>query len=118
MGRFQWRRRGRGMPGHRDGSAGGSNVSEDGLLSEWREGDEALVVEVNGTSNLSARLRELGLTPGARIRVLRHGCPLVVQIGQGRLAMRRHDAAAVRLRAVSAGPDAPVAAPISAATGA
>ena len=92
MGRFRWRRRGRHVPADR----------EDGLLSDWREGEEALVVEVNGTSSLSARLRELGLTPGARIRVLRHGCPLVVQIGEGRLAMRRRDAATVRVRSASA----------------
>lgn len=92
MGRFQWRRRGRAIPADQ----------HDGVLSEWREGEEALVIEVNGTSNLSARLRELGLTPGARVRVLRHGCPLVVQIGTGRLAMRRHDAAAVRVRSVTA----------------
>lgn len=113
MGRFRWRRRSNAIPRHANDS-----TVEDGLLSEWREGDEALVVEVNGTSNLSARLRELGLTPGARIRVLRHGCPLVVQIGQGRLAMRRRDAAAVRVRSVSSGSQALSSHPVSAAAGA
>jgi len=108
MGRFRWRRRGRAaLP-----------LQQEGWLSDWREGEEALVVEVSGRSSLAARLRELGLTPGARIRVLRHGCPLVVQIGEGRLAMRRRDAAAVRVRATSDGPPPPPAATLPAASGA
>ncbi|MFH1570254.1 MAG: FeoA family protein [Gemmatimonadota bacterium] len=88
MSRFRWRRRGQPLP-----LPGGS-----GPLSEWPPGDEAVVVEVSGTSVLAARLRELGLIPGARVRVLRGGCPLVVQVEEGRLAMRRRDAAAVRVR--------------------
>ena len=99
MGRFRWRRRG----AHR-------RPCEAGLLSEWRQGEEAVVVEVTGASQLASRLRELGLTPGARIKVLREGCPLVIQIGEGRLAMRRRDASAVRVGPVPVEPAAPAAA--------
>ena len=96
MNRFRWRRRGQLLP-----LPGGT-----GLLSDWPPGDEAVVVEVRGTSALSGRLRELGLIPGARVRILRGGCPLVVQIGEGRLAMRRRDAAAVRVRPAAGGDQA------------
>lgn len=70
-------------------------LPEKGRLSEWRRGAEAVVVDLPGTDRLSTRLRELGILPGARLRVLRTGSRLVVQIGEARLALRRADAAAI-----------------------
>ncbi|MXY83615.1 MAG: ferrous iron transport protein A, partial [Gemmatimonadetes bacterium] len=46
---------------------------------------------------LAARLRELGFLPGVDLRVLGSGTAIIVQIGQTRLALRRRDAAAIRL---------------------
>ena len=68
-----------------------------GVLSTWPPGQVGLVTEVSGVSLLAARLREIGVVPGARIRVLRAGCPLVVQVGEGRLCLRRQDAACVHV---------------------
>ncbi|MYC70875.1 MAG: hypothetical protein F4X17_09245 [Gemmatimonadetes bacterium] len=48
-------------------------------------------------ARLAARLRELGFLPGEHLRVLRSGTAIIVQIGQTRLALRRRDAAAIRL---------------------
>lgn len=70
-----------------------------GTLSEWRQGRDAIVVEVPWADRLSCRLRELGLLPGVRLRVLRTGSRLVIQIGESRLALRRADAVAIRVTA-------------------
>ena len=70
-----------------------------GALSEWRRGRDAIVVDVPWADRLSRRLREMGLLPGVRLRVLRTGTRLVIQIGEARLALRRADAAAIRVTA-------------------
>ena len=75
-----------------------SSLSE-GALSEWRRGRDAIVVDVPWADRLSCRLREMGLLPGVRLRVLRTGTRLVIQIGEARLALRRADAAAIRVTA-------------------
>ena len=71
----------------------------EGALSEWRRGRDAIVVDVPWADRLSCRLREMGLLPGVRLRVLRTGTRLVIQIGEARLALRRADAAAIRVTA-------------------
>ena len=59
-------------------------------LTMARVGEEVQVVEVVGGQRLRRRLRELGFTPGARVRVLQdHGGPLLLAIGNSRLAMGR-----------------------------
>jgi Fe2+ transport system protein FeoA len=96
---FRWRR-GRSLRRQRLQRAHRIDQSTH-LLSEWRLGAEGVITEVIGSTRLAARLRELGLTPGQRVRVLRAGCPLIVQVGEGRLGMRRRDAATIRVSAVS-----------------
>ena len=71
----------------------------EGAPSEWRRGRDAIVVDVPWADRLSCRLREMGLLPGVRLRVLRTGTRLVIQIGEARLALRRADAAAIRVTA-------------------
>ncbi len=66
-------------------------------LSQLPRHSEAVVAEVSAPARLAARLRELGFLPGEHLRVLRSGTALIVQIGQTRLALRRRDAAAIRL---------------------
>ena len=66
-------------------------------LSQLPRHSEAVVAEISAPARLAARLRELGFLPGERLRVLRSGTALIVQIGQTRLALRRRDAAAIRL---------------------
>lgn len=87
------------LPWRRQESESSAN---EGALSEWRRGRDAIVIDVPWADRLSCRLRELGLLPGVRLRVLRTGSRLVIQIGEARLALRRADAAAIRVAA--AGP--------------
>lgn len=68
-------------------------------LSSWQPGDEGVVTAVPGTSRLLSRLRELGLVPGVRIRVLRTGTSLVIQVGESRFCLRRADAVPIRVSA-------------------
>ena len=72
-----------------------------GPLSEWHLGAEGVITEVTGSTRLAARLRELGVIPGQRVRELRAGCPLIVQVGDGRFGMRRRDAATIRVSAAA-----------------
>ncbi len=72
--------------------AGITNLSECGLHAE------AEVVEAPCNTSVETRLREIGLVPGVRVRVIRSGSRIVLQVGEGRVAMRRKDASAIRVR--------------------
>jgi ferrous iron transport protein A len=71
-------------------------------LSTWLPGEEGVVVAADGAPAFAARLREMGFLPGEPVRLLRAGCPLIVQIGDSRLGLRRRDAALIRVRRASA----------------
>lgn len=87
-------------------------------LADLRRGDVAVVAELSAVSDvdedqqgspaLLARLRDLGFIPGARCEVMARmwlgGDPLVVRIGGSTFALRRAEAAAVRVMRVSAEP--------------
>ena len=75
----------------------GDKPEAGGPLTTWPKGNEGWVVEVSGLSRLSARLRELGVVPGTRIRILRSGCPTVIQVEEGRYCLRQKDAEMIRI---------------------
>jgi ferrous iron transport protein A len=79
-------------------------------LSDLREGEFATVVglgtvgalaaDADGRDTLVARLRDIGFVPGARCEVVARmwlGDPLAVRIGGSTFALRRVEAAAVRV---------------------
>lgn len=61
-------------------------------LSGWNSGDEGIVTAVDGCSPLADRLRELGVMPGGSIRMVQHGSPMLIQVGESRFCLRRSDA--------------------------
>ena len=69
-------------------------------LSECGLDVEAEVVEAPCNTSVETRLREIGLVPGVRVRVIRSGSRIVLQVGEGRVAMRREDAATILVRAL------------------
>lgn len=71
-------------------------------LSDWARHAVAVVVEVVGSNLIANKLRELGVIPGAQLRVLHTGKNLIIQIDEGRFAIRRRDAAAIRVIAPTA----------------
>lgn len=58
----------------------------------WKSGEEGVVTEIVGVATQFDRLRELGLVPGAWVKVIQHGCPMLVQVGDSRICLRRDDA--------------------------
>jgi len=65
-------------------------------LSVWSLGDEGVIDGIQGGTQLSARLCEVGAIPGAPVRVLRVGCPLVIQVGTSRFCLRKADASCIK----------------------
>ena len=72
-----------------------------GSLADLGVGDEGTVESVVGNSPLVSRLRELGVCPGVRVRLLRAGGRLIVQVEDARFCLRIHDAVAVRLSPIT-----------------
>ncbi len=87
---------------------GAETHSTPSALSHWPVGKEGVITAVPGTSKLFSRLREMGVVPGVRIRVLRSGTSLVIQVAEGRLCLRRKDAAPIL---VSSQPDLGILSP-------
>lgn len=61
-------------------------------------GEEATVIELAVESEVSGRLRELGLVAGAQVRVVRTGSPLILEVGETRLCLRGPEADGVFVR--------------------
>ncbi|MFO1467687.1 MAG: FeoA family protein [Steroidobacteraceae bacterium] len=75
-------------------------------LTELRSGVEARVVCIQGADDaagheLALRLSELGFLPGERVRIVARGFltgePLAVRVGTGTFALRRFEAAVIRV---------------------
>lgn len=83
--------------------ADGDTVSLDGLPPDA----EGVVAEVTGDGPIERRLRDLGLLPGTRVRVLRRaplGDPVEYELRGYRLCLRRSEASRVRVRPRTAAP--------------
>jgi len=62
-------------------------------LVAMERNDEAVIHCLAGPGPLQSRLQELGLLPGARVRVLARGSPCIVLVGgQTRLCLRGDEA--------------------------
>jgi Fe2+ transport system protein FeoA len=75
-------------------------------LAELAIGDEGLVQRLEAAPADAQRLMEMGLTPGARVRVVRQaplGDPIEVSVRGCRLSIRRADAQGIRLSRASHG---------------
>lgn len=78
-------------------------------LSDLPQNKTAIVVGVSDVSagdSIAARLRELGFVAGEPVRVMAQGPvggdPMLIQIGYTRFALRRAEAARVRIEAAPA----------------
>jgi Fe2+ transport system protein FeoA len=68
----------------------------------WKSGEEGVVTEIVGESSITHRLQELGVVPGAWVKVVQHGCPMLVQVNDSRICLRREDAKIIAAEAVVA----------------
>jgi Fe2+ transport system protein FeoA len=79
-------------------------------LSEVSIGGSASVVAIDGVDGISARLLEMGLVPGAEVKVIGSallGDPIELELHGYRLSVRKSEAARVEIvPSVSTSPDA------------
>lgn len=71
------------------------NRNERRTLAELEIGANARVVAVEGENTVSRRLLEMGVTPGAQVRVIKNapfGCPMEIRVRNSHLAIRRAEA--------------------------
>jgi ferrous iron transport protein A len=74
-------------------------------LDQLQQGQRALVEQLVGDDAISQRLMEMGLLEGEEIHLLAIaplGDPLEIRIGDGRLSLRRREAARVLVRLLGA----------------
>jgi Fe2+ transport system protein FeoA len=71
------------------------NQNENRTLAELEIGANARILSVEGDEAVSRRLLEMGVTPGAPVRVVKNapfGCPLEIRVRNSHLAIRRSEA--------------------------
>lgn len=64
-------------------------------LAELEIGAQSRILSVEGDSAISRRLLEMGVTPGAPVRVVKNapfGCPIEIRVRNSHLALRRSEA--------------------------
>ena len=67
-------------------------------ICQLADGEEALLGDMNLPEATGDRMREMGLLPGATVKLIRRaplGCPIEFELGGSRLALRRADAAQI-----------------------
>lgn len=67
-------------------------------LTQFPAGTDLTVSHVAGDGPVANRLREIGMIPGARLRVVRQGSPMIVQLGNSRFCLRGQEAALVKVQ--------------------
>ena len=79
-------------------------------LSDLKRGTVARIICVCGAANgasddMALRLAELGFLPGEAVRIIARGLlsaePIAVRVGTGTFALRRFEAAAIRVTPVT-----------------
>jgi ferrous iron transport protein A len=69
-------------------------------LAELPVGRSGRIVEVEGSSETTCRMMEMGLTPGVEVRVLGTapwGDPIEIEVRQYRLSLRKCEAALIKM---------------------
>jgi Fe2+ transport system protein FeoA len=69
-------------------------------LCDLARGSQGIVTAVEAEGTTVERLAALGLVPGTAFRVVSHGSPMTVALGESRFALGRTYAEAVRVIAV------------------
>jgi len=67
-------------------------------IGQLSEGESAELGRMNLPEAAAGRLEEMGLLPGARVRMIRRaplGCPIEFEVAGARLALRQADAAQI-----------------------
>ena len=76
---------------------------EEARLSEWGEGREGMVVGLEVGLEEAERLRTLGIYEGSRLRVVRAGWPMIVEVMRTRVGLCGSLAGGMRVRECGCG---------------
>jgi ferrous iron transport protein A len=71
------------------------NPNQNRTLAELEIGSNARILSVSGEDDITRRLLEMGVTPGAPVRVVKSapfGCPMEIRVRNSHLAIRRSEA--------------------------
>lgn len=74
------------------------NKNQTRTLAELEIGSHARILSVAGEDDISRRLLEMGVTPGAQVRVVKNapfGCPMEIRVRNSHLAIRRSEAVSI-----------------------
>ncbi|MDQ4122296.1 MAG: ferrous iron transport protein A [Acidobacteriota bacterium] len=75
-----------------------NNQNKNRTLADLEIGSNARILSVEGETDVSRRLLEMGVTPGAQVRVIKNapfGCPLEIRVRNSHLAIRRSEASSI-----------------------
>lgn len=78
-----------------------NNQTENQTLAELEIGAHARILSVEGDGAISRRLLEMGITPGAQVRVVKNapfGCPMEIRVRNSHLALRRTEANSILVK--------------------
>lgn len=64
-------------------------------LEMLRSGEQGYIADIDGQHAQVARLEELGLRQGARIRMIRPGSPCILDVENHRMTFRGEECAAI-----------------------
>lgn len=70
-------------------------IKDKSTLAKLAVGATAKIIGVEGETAVSRRLLEMGVVPGATVRVVKSalfGCPLEIRVQNSHLAVRRNEA--------------------------
>lgn len=70
-------------------------TKDNSTLAQLAVGSTAKIIGITGESAISRRLLEMGVVPGATVRVVKtapFGCPLEIRVQNSHLAVRRSEA--------------------------
>lgn len=74
-------------------------------LTDLPIGEKAKVLSVNGNNQITKRLMEMGVVPGASVRVIKSapfGDPLEIRVRGYHLAMRKSEASRIEVQSLNA----------------
>jgi Fe2+ transport system protein FeoA len=69
-------------------------------LESLQRNEWAVVADVHGERSWVGRMAEMGLRPGALLRMLQPGCPCLFQVGECRLSLRGDESVQVLVRPI------------------
>ncbi len=73
----------------------------DVALNQLKIGETGNIASIDGPPDVRRRLLEMGLTPGARVRVVRFaplGDPIDIEVRGYHLSLRKHEASRIALK--------------------